>query len=186
MHEEIPFFKNEKIKKVNIIDDYIIVTKYLNKLYTYNIYLKNNSNNYKLIEAEFYMTLEEYLLNNKDKYYQSKNINKRIGLKYLLLVFACSLGIYIPFLGLYLLNLSLIYLGILTMTLGILSVFYIGNSLVNKTMINNKEFCEEYEKLQKTLRDYFKDDIKNVKKIKINPIQIDRTNEKIKKKVRKK
>ena len=31
MQGEIPFYKNEKIKKVNIIDNRIIVTKYLNK-----------------------------------------------------------------------------------------------------------------------------------------------------------
>lgn len=40
MQGEIPFYKNEKIKKVNIIDNRIIVTKYLNKLYTYNVYCK--------------------------------------------------------------------------------------------------------------------------------------------------
>ena len=40
-----------------------------------------------------------------------------MGVKSILLIVFCGLGIYVPFLGLYLLNLCLIYVGILTMLL---------------------------------------------------------------------
>lgn len=97
MQGEIPFYKNEKIKKLNIIDNRIIVTKYLNKLYTYNIYLQNTPDNFKLIKKEFYTTLEEYLLNNKDKYFKSKKTNKKMEVKSILLIIFCGLEIYVPF-----------------------------------------------------------------------------------------
>ena len=186
MQGEIPFYKNEKIKKVNIIDNRIIVTKYLNKLYTYNVYLQNTPDNFKLIKKEFYTTLEEYLLNNKDKYFKSKKTNKKMGVKSILLIVFCGLGIYVPFLGLYLLNLCLIYVGILTMLLWILSLFYIGNSLFNKTVKNNREFCENYEALQKIFHNHLKENIRKIEKLEIKPIKMDKENEQIKKKVRKK
>ena len=176
MQEEIPFYKNEKIKKINIDGNCIIVTKYLNKLYTYNISLPNTTNNLNLIKKDFYITLEEYLLNNKDKYFKSKKTNRKIKFKNILLILFCGLGVYVPFLGLYLLNIYIIYIGILTMALGILNLFHVGNTLLNNTIKSNKEFCETYEKLQRSLNTYLNDKNKNVKICEIKPVKMDKEN----------
>ena len=53
-------------------------------------------------------------------------------------------------------------------------------------MKNNREFCENYEALQKIFHNHLKENIRKIEKLEIKPIKMDKSNEQIKKKVRKK
>jgi len=151
MFNDIPYFKEQKIKSIRVDDSCYVITRYVNKYKTYE--QRRNIVDSEIIEDEYFKTLSEYLTaTNKDyrKKLEKVSNDKRDLWKHIVVLIVSVIGVIVPFIGMGARINSLIIFGGLTTLFGCVFGSYAYEKISKYVKGDkNKQFCEEYELLKK-------------------------------------